>query len=74
MRGFFMDDAGDLSCMRLTVFVVTISVLGMWVWGNFAAGQYVPLGTSEAGLLGAAYGCKAWQARSEFGPGTGGTL
>ena len=72
MRGFFMDDAGDFSCMRLMCFLVTLVVLALWVWGNISAGHYIPLGYAEAGLLGASHGCKAWQSHSEYGPGNGG--
>jgi hypothetical protein len=64
---FLVDDAGELSCMRLMCLLVTVSVLGMWVWANLTSGQYVPLGYAEAGLLCGSQGAKAWQGRSEYG-------
>ena len=73
MKQFFVDDAGQLSCMRLMCFIVTVTVLGMWVWGCFKAGQYLPLGYADAGLLSAVHGGKALQGRYEYGgwPGSG---
>lgn len=67
MKQFFVDDTGAFSCMRLMCFLVAVAVLGTWVWGNIQAGHYVPLGYAEAGLLGAAHGCKAAQGRFEYG-------
>lgn len=67
LKQFFHDDAGALSCMRLLCFAVTVAVLAVWIWGNWRAGLYVPLGYAEAGLLGAAHGCKALQGRFEYG-------
>lgn len=64
---FFVDDAGECSCMRLIAFLVLVVVLGLWVWGCITAGTYVPLGYAEAGLLGSAIGGKAVQARFEYG-------
>ncbi|MDR2745682.1 MAG: hypothetical protein LBB66_10905 [Desulfovibrio sp.] len=64
---FLVDDEGELSCMRLMCLLVDVSVLGVWIWGNIKAGQYVPLGYAEAGLLGAAHGGKALQGRFEYG-------
>lgn len=64
---FFKDDVGELSCMRLMCLVVTLAVLVVWIWGNWRAGGYVPLGYAEAGLLSAAHGCKAAQGRFEYG-------
>lgn len=64
---FFKDDGGALSCMRLLVFAVTLIVLAVWIWGNLRAGQYVPLGASEAGIIGAAVGGKAAQSYFEYG-------
>jgi hypothetical protein len=55
--------------MRLMCLCVTVSVLAVWIWGNVRAGQYVPLGYAEAGLLGAAHGGKALQSRFEYGGG-----
>jgi len=71
IRQFFVDDAGELSCMRLLCFMVDVTVLGMWVWGCLKAGQYIPLGYDAAGLLGAAHGTKAAQARFEYGGPSG---
>lgn len=64
---FFKDDAGEFSCMRLLAFVVVLAVLAMWVWGNITAGQYVPLGYGEAGIIGAAVSGKAAQGYFEYG-------
>jgi hypothetical protein len=50
---------------------VTAAVLAVWVWGNISAGQYVPLGHAEAGLLGAVHGGKALQTRFELGSSGG---
>jgi len=51
--------------MRLMAFVVVLLVLIVWIWGNLQAGQYVPLGYSEAGIITAAVGGKAIQSRFE---------
>ena len=67
LRQFFVDDTGQYSCMRLSVLLVNMAVLGLWIWGNIRAGQYVPLGWAEAGLLGAANGSKSVQAGFEYG-------
>lgn len=67
---FFRDDYGEYSCMRLMCMLVDVVVLGLWIWGNVRAGQYVPLGPYEAGLLGAAHGCKAVQGKFEYGGGS----
>ena len=64
---FFADDTGALSCMRLMAFLAFLSVLGVWIWGNLAAGPYVPLGYAEAGIITAAFAGKAAQARFEYG-------
>lgn len=64
---FFKDDAGEFSCMRLMCALVTLAVLGVWIWGNLSSGEYVPLGYAEAGLLSAAHGCKAMQGHFEYG-------
>ena len=61
MKDFFTDDERRLSCMRLLCFLVVLAVLGVWLWGNAVAGQYVPLGYAEAGLIGPACGGKAAQ-------------
>ena len=66
---FFRDDAGELSCMRLMVLFVDVAVLALWAWGNFKAGQYVPLGQSEAEIIIAAHGGKAVQGFFEYGRG-----
>ena len=68
-KQFFVDDTGELSCMRLCCFVVNLTVLGNWTWGCYMAGAYVPLGMDAAGLLGAVNGAKAAQTWNEFGPG-----
>lgn len=67
IRQFFVDDVGAFSCMRLLTFAVTVAVLAVWVYGNLRAGAYVPLGPSEAGVIAAAVGGKAVQARFEYG-------
>ncbi len=64
---FFRDDAGEFSCMRLVTALITLTVLGMWIWGCLKAGHYIPLGYAEAGIIGAAQGAKAAQARFEYG-------
>ena len=64
---FFKDDAGEFSCMRLMAFVVVLVVLIVWIWGNLKAGQYVPLGNAEAGLIGSAVLGKAAQGYFEYG-------
>ena len=64
---FFKDDDGAFSCMRLLAFIVTMTVLVVWVWGNMRAGQYVPLGFAEAGAVSAAVGGKAAQGYFEYG-------
>lgn len=64
---FFVDDAGECSCMRLIAFLVLVVVLGLWVWGCITAGTYVPLGYAEAGLLSSVFAGKAVQARFEYG-------
>ncbi len=53
--------------MRLVTAVITLAVLGMWIWGCLHAGHYIPLGYAEAGIIGAAQGAKAAQARFEYG-------
>jgi hypothetical protein len=65
LAGFFLDDAGDPSCMRLLALFITLAVLGVWIGGNIAAGQYVPLGKAEAALLAAGIGGKVIQDRNE---------
>ena len=67
IRQFFADNVGEFSCMRLMCFMVDATVLGMWVWGCFKAGAYIPLGYDAAGLIGAAHGTKAAQSRFEYG-------
>lgn len=67
LKQFFVDDAGQFSCMRLMCFCTTITVLSVWLWANFRAGTYVPLGYAEAGLVGAAHGGKMFQGRAEYG-------
>ena len=67
LRGFFVDDAGDYSCMRLLTFTVTAAVLGTWVWANLTSGHYVPLGYGECGIVTAALASKAGQAKFEYG-------
>lgn len=67
LKQFFVDDAGELSCMRLMAFLAFAVVLGVWVWGNLVAGTYVPLGYAEAGIVTAAIAGKAAQARFEYG-------
>ena len=66
-RQFFLDDAGEYSCMRLMVFIVLVIVFGLWIWGCLKAGQYIPLGYSEAGIISSALFGKAAQARFEYG-------
>ncbi len=66
---FFKDDSGEYSCMRLLSFIVVVFVLGLWAWGNVAAGQYVPLGLGESGIITAAVGSKAAQGYFEYGGG-----
>ena len=68
-RQFFVDDAGECSCMRLLVFVILLFVLALWAWGCFMAGAYIPLGYAEAGIISSAIAGKAVQARFEYGGG-----
>ena len=68
---FFKDDVGEFSCMRLLVFLTSAVVLGVWVWGNYRAGQYLPLGPYESALLGVSHGSKAAQAHIEYGGARG---
>ena len=63
---FFKDDGGALSCTRLLVFTVVVTVLGVWVWGNICAGHYVPMSLSEAGLISAAVGGKVAHSHFEY--------
>ena len=67
MRQFFVDDAGECSCMRLMTFLVLLFVLALWAWGCFMAGTYIPLGYAEAGIVSSAIAGKAVQARFEYG-------
>lgn len=69
LRQIFVDDTDQLSSMRVCCVLVTVVVLGVWVWGNWRAGGYVALGLHETTLLGIVYGAKSWQARSEYGHG-----
>lgn len=66
-RQFFVDDAGECSCMRLMTFLVLLFVLALWAWGCFMAGTYIPLGYAEAGIISSAIAGKAVQARFEYG-------
>ena len=73
MRQFFVDDTGELSCMRLMCFLAFSAILGMWMWGCFMAGGYIPMGYGEVGVLTSAMLGKAAQSRFEYGlPGPGG--
>ena len=67
MRQFFVDDAGELSCMRLMCFLAFSVILGMWVWGCFMAGTFIPIGYGEAGILSSSMLGKAAQSRFENG-------
>lgn len=71
MKDFFLDDERRCSCMRLMCFIASAAVLCMWLWGNIRAGQYVPLGYAEAGVLVAACGGKAVHGYFEYGGGRG---
>ena len=69
LKDFFLDDEGRCSLMRLMCFLVTLSVLALWLWGNLRAGQYLPLGYAESGLLASLGGGKALQGYFEYGGG-----
>lgn len=65
----FLDHSESVSCQRIVTFAVTITVLGMWVWGCLHAGQFLPLGWPEVSLLAGSQGAKALQSRFELGAG-----
>lgn len=72
LKQFFVDDAGELSCMRLLCMLTAVTILGLWVTANIVSlvqtGQNVALGAEEAKLLMAAIGGKVLQSRFENGP------
>ena len=70
MAQFFQNDAGEWSGMRLMGILLVITVCGVWTWANLCSDTYIPLGSSEAALLGTAIGGKALQSRFEIGSGS----
>lgn len=69
LKDFFLDDESRSSLMRLMCFLVTLTILLLWVWGNIRTGAYLPLGYAESGLLAALCGGKAMQGYFEYGGG-----
>lgn len=67
MKQFFVDDEGQLSCMRLMAFLVVLAVIIVWIIGNIRAGQYIPLGVTDAGIIAGAITGKAVQGWIEYG-------
>ena len=67
IAGAFLDEWGDVSCIRLVSLFVCMVVLGVWVLFMFIEGRYIPLGYAEAGLIAGAVGAKALQSRFELG-------
>lgn len=70
MMEFFKDDVGALSCTRLLVFLVIVTVLAVWVWGNIQAGRFVPLPLTEAGVITACVFGKNAHGYYEYGAGS----
>ena len=67
---FFQDDVGAYSCTRLLSFIVVAVELSVWIWGNIQAGQYVPMGTANAGIISAAILGKVANSQIEYGGGS----
>ena len=67
VAGAFLDECGDVSCIRLISILICVVVLGVWVTFMFIEGRYIPLGYAEAGLISGAVGAKALQSRFELG-------
>ena len=66
---FFKDDVGALSCTRLLAMTTTFVILAMWVWGMVMAGQYIPLPSTEAGVITACQVGRIAHSYWEYGPG-----
>ena len=60
------DGAGGFSCLRLLGIVLSIAILGTWIWGNARAEGYIPLPMAEAGIITAYLGAKAVQRKFEI--------
>jgi len=69
MWGMFKGPDGKISMMRASTFIVVISIMGVFVAHNIVAmvagAAFVSIGFSEAGLIAAAIGVKAYQSSIE---------
>ena len=65
---FFVDDAGEASCMRLTVFCTVVAVLFPWFYSVVSTGNYADIGFNSAMVILFCVFGKTAQAFIEYGP------
>lgn len=61
LKELFSDSLGDVSSMRVIVYIVVIVVLFNWTYVNITTGQINDLGLNETGSILGALGMKAIQ-------------
>jgi len=65
LREMFMDDDGCISSMRVLATLTTCTVLGMWCYSIFRAGDWIPLDLETVVALVTAQGAKVLQRQVE---------
>lgn len=65
LEGFFQEDNGNSSCMRMIAGIGSLLIIGTWAYMSIKTGTLISWGMKDVSVLMTLLGAKVWQKEKE---------